>query len=339
MTVRQLLVAAVVLMWSVTAAAQTDWVLYEGNPVVPGVSADEWPGLVRYVEAVVEVHGTYHMFFTGTAVDFGVDHEIGHATSSDGISWTMDSQNPVMTPETEGAWEVASYVSLAAVHDGTQFRMWYGGCDSSGLCQVGMATSPDGSAWTRYSENPVFEAGPVGSFDHRVVMPATVIRRGALYHMWYGAAEEPTLYTTYTIGYATSSDGVTWVRHPTAVLEPGPSSWDGYQVFAPGVFFDGISYHMWYTGVWGFGVNLIGFQIGYATSPDGISWTKDPANPIDVLGGLAELPRVLLHAHRHECEMFYNNPTDFEFSVNRATSSCTAFAQFRRSSGRRIRSK
>jgi hypothetical protein len=167
-------------------------------------------------------------------------------------------------------------------------------------------------------------------------MPGTIIRRGALYQMWYSAAEEPTLYTRYTIGYATSQDGVTWVRHPSAVLEPGPSSWDGYHVFSPGVVFDGVSYHMWYTGAWGYGTNLGGFQIGYATSPDGISWTKDPANPVDVLGGFTEQPRVLLHAYKHECEMFYNNPTNHEFSVNRAMSSCRAFAQTRRSSGRRI---
>jgi hypothetical protein len=248
----------------------------------------------------------------------------------------MDPQNPVMKPEDEGDWGVDSYISLAVIHDGTQFRMWYGGCETNAVCQVGMATSPDGSDWTRHSENPVFEAGPAGSFDQAVVMPGTVIRRGGLYHMWYGAAEVLTLFTTYTIGFATSQDGVTWVRHQSAVLEPGPSPWDGYQVFSPGVIFDGVSYHMWYTGCYRSGATLLGFKIGYATSPDGISWTKDPANPIDVLGGLAEQPRVLLHAHSHECEMFYNNPTDYEFSVNRATSSCQAYGQTRRPTGRRI---
>jgi len=336
MALRKLLAAAAVVMWSVTAAAQTEWVLYEGNPVVPGFAADEWPGYMRWIEAVVEVDGTYHMYFTGTAVDFTVDHEIGHATSPDGITWTMDPQNPVMTPEAEGAWEVTSYLSLAVMHDGSVFKMWYGGCDPQGYCQVGMATSPDGSAWTRYSENPVFETGPVGSFDHGVVIPATVMRRGALYHMWYGATDSPTLFTVTTIGHATSSDGVNWVRHPSAVLEPGPLLWDSYQVYGPGVIFDGASYHMWYAGIWGYGTYLGGVQIGYATSPDGISWTKDPENPIALLGDFAEQPRVLLHAHRHECEMFYNNPTGQEFSVNRATSSCQAYGQTRRPTGRRI---
>ena len=325
-----------VLMWAGTATAQTEWVPYEGNPVIPGAEADEWPGLYRWPEAVIVVDGTYHMFFTGTSVAFLVAHEIGHATSPDGISWTMDPQNPVMTPEAEGDWEADSYVSLAAIHDGTQFRMWYGGCDSGGFCQIGMATSPDGSVWTRYSENPVYGTGPVGSFDYGGAIPGTVIRRGGLYHMWYSATEEPTFFATGTIGYATSSDGVSWVRHPLPVLEPGPLQWESYIVYGPGVIFDGASYHMWYTGLWGSGTSYFGAQIGYATSPDGISWTKDPDNPIDVFGDWKEQPRVLLHADRRECEMFYNNPKYDEFSVNRATSSCRAFRQIRRPSGRRM---
>ena len=336
MTLRRLVALAVLMMWAGTAASQTDWVLYEGNPVIPGAEADEWAGLFRWPETVIVVEGTYHMFLTGTAVAFTYDHEIGHATSPDGISWTMDPQNPVLTPEAEGDWEVTSFLSLAVMHDGTEFRMWYGGADSGGFCQVGMATSQDGSAWTRYSENPVFETGPVGSFDHGVVMPATVFRHHGLYHMWYSADGEPTVFSRGTIGYATSVDGLSWVRHSSPVLEPGPSDWDSYIVYGPAVVFDGSSYHMWYTGIRGYGTWFTGVQIGYATSTDGISWTKDPGNPIDVLGGLAEQPQVLLHARRRECEMIYSWPENNESAVNRATSSCQAFAQIRRPFGRRV---
>jgi hypothetical protein len=117
---------ALVMMWSGIAAAQTEWVLYEGNPVVPRPEADEWPGFLRWIEAVIVVDGTYHMFFTGTRIAFTIDHEIGHATSTDGINWTMDPGNPVLTPEAEGDWQVNSFYSLAVVHDGREFLMWYG---------------------------------------------------------------------------------------------------------------------------------------------------------------------------------------------------------------------
>ena len=168
MTLRRLVAVTVMIAWAGSTAAQTDWVTYDGNPVVPGVEADEWPGYLRWIEGVVVVDGTYHMFFTGTSVAFRYDHEIGHATSPDGINWTMDPHNPVMSPETEGDWEVTSFLSLAVMHDGTEFRMWYGGMDPGGYIQVGLATSMDGSTWARYPGNPVFENGRKGGIEaHR----------------------------------------------------------------------------------------------------------------------------------------------------------------------------
>lgn len=336
MALRRLLVTAVVITWSVTAAAQTEWVLYEGNPVMPGPEADEWPGLLRWAEAVIVVDGTYHMFLTGTSVSFTVNHEIGHATSPDGITWTMDPHNPVLSPETEGDWEVNSYLSLAVIHDGTGFRAWYGGVDSTGSCQVGLATSPDGSNWTRHPGNPVLEVGEVGSFDEALVEPGSVIRRGGLYHMWYGAARTPSIFAPRVIGYATSVDGVSWNRHPTPVLEPGSASdWDP-NLYGPGVVFDGAIYHMWYTGFVGNSWSVSEVHAGYATSPDGISWTKHPENPIDVLGALVEQPRVLLNTASHQCEMYYNHPVGHEVNLNLATSSCRVYAQTRRPTGRMI---
>ena len=120
-----------------------------------------------------------------------------------GIGARNRCQNPVLTPEAEGDWEVTSFLSLAVMHDGTGFRMWYGGADPRGFAQVGVAASPDGSTWARYSGKPVFRTGPAGSFDHGVVIPAAVFRHGGLYHMWYNAVGVPTVFATGTIGYAT----------------------------------------------------------------------------------------------------------------------------------------
>jgi len=92
-------------------------------------------------------------------------------------------------------------------------------------------------------------------------------------------------YTSYTgslpnngIGFAWSTDGITWTKHPTAVLTPSPSSWDYPFVGAACVLKDGGTYKMWYTG--GQSGNLSSSHIGYATSPDGIMWTKHSGNPV-----------------------------------------------------------
>ena len=330
MNVRRLVVLALLAAWTGTAAAQTDWVPYEGNPVIPPPPADSWAGLLRWVEDVVVVDGTYHMFFTGTTTAFWVDHAIGHATSLDGISWTMDPSNPVMTPVAEGDWDVTSFASLAVIHDGTEFLMCYGGVDPNGYGQTGLATSPDGVNWSRYPGNPVFETGPVGSYDEGLVFPGTILVQGGLFHMWYSALETPTPPTADqgSIGYATSPDGVTWTKHPSPVLETGSDlDWDRSLIYGPEVVFDGASYHMWYTGAVIFGPSWLSARIGYATSPDGIAWTKDPGNPIDELGIWKAQPRVLLHANARECEMFYNGEFVGDFSVNRATSTCQMYSK------------
>jgi len=69
-----------------------------------------------------------------------------------------------------------------------------------------------------------------------------------------------------------------WTRHPeNPVLVPGsPGEWD-QECITPGsvIFHDGL-YHMWYAG----GIFTDTMRIGHATSQDGITWDKDPANPV-----------------------------------------------------------
>ncbi|MEJ2196191.1 MAG: hypothetical protein P8X73_15210, partial [Ignavibacteriaceae bacterium] len=70
---------------------------------------------------------------------------------------------------------------------------------------------------------------------------------------------------------------VDWTKHPdNPILTRGVNGeWDDVLVANPYVIFDGTTYHLWYGGYDG----STGTNIGYATSVDGISWTKynDPA--------------------------------------------------------------
>ncbi|MBC8236139.1 hypothetical protein H8E77_41865, partial [bacterium] len=83
------------------------------------------------------------------------------------------------------------------------------------------------------------------------------------------------------IGYATSTDGIVWTNYEgNPVLDVGvPGAWDDYHVFGPSVLFDDGTYKMWYTGYDG-----SNYRIGYATSTDGIVWTKYANNPVLDLG-------------------------------------------------------
>lgn len=63
------------------------------------------------------------------------------------------------------------------------------------------------------------------------------------------------------------------------VVMPAPSTWENNGVGGACVIFDGSAdlYKMWYTGIDTSGIFV--FQIGYATSNDGTSWTKS-LNPV-----------------------------------------------------------
>jgi len=71
-----------------------------------------------------------------------------------------------------------------------------------------------------------------------------------------------------------------WIKNPASpVLDIGLSgSWDDDGVANPCVIKDGDVYKMWYAG------HENSLRIGYASSPDGITWTKSPQNPVLDLG-------------------------------------------------------
>ena len=72
---------------------------------------------------------------------------------------------------------------------------------------------------------------------------------------------------------------VQWDKYPANPVLPagGAGEWDSTFAVANTVMFHEGTYKMWYKGVGGF---------GYATSPDGLTWTKHLSNPVLQPGGL-----------------------------------------------------
>ena len=72
-----------------------------------------------------------------------------------------------------------------------------------------------------------------------------------------------------------SADGIDWELSPSsAVFERSTSGWDRNSVETPAVvYYDG-EYHMFYTGYETVYSDSGNFKIGHATSPDGITWTR-----------------------------------------------------------------
>ncbi len=274
---RVALMVAIVVCTAGMAMGQTEWVQYPDNPVIGPGDPGEWDSGFRQVVNVVSDGSMYHLYFIGDDEADGIPSGIGHATSSDGVTWTIDPNNPVLTPGAEGEWDEGGIADNAVIYDDGEFYMWYAGWVDDWQSSVGYATSPDGSAWTKYPGNPLFEQGGPGSFDESGVFPNSVIFDGETYRMWYTGVDLPDFF--FTVGYAESPDGIYWTKHPGPVLETG-LDWDSWDVFGPSVIFDGSIYHMWYSAHGIVGNLALPTGIGYATSGDGIEWAKYPDNPV-----------------------------------------------------------
>ena len=198
---------------------------------------------------------------------------------------------PVVPNGPEGTFDSRFVRVPCIIKDGDRFRMYYTANDGKDHWCAGYAESPDGVAWTKPKLGAVAYAG---SKDNNLVLFADpsrgerrlahpwVIKDGDGYRMYYSVTTQGG---TYAIGTATSEDGIHWVKDPKVIVLPrGPKgSFDYWYAAIPKVVREGDVYKMWYTGYNGAPSNIEGkaeYAIGYATSPDGVNWTKHEGNPI-----------------------------------------------------------
>jgi hypothetical protein len=184
--------------------------------------------------------------------------------------WLKNVGNPVLDIGSAGSFDSNAMYTTAVVRAENKYFLYYTGDSGSGS-KVGLATSSDGRSFLKYAANPVNVHGANGS----------VIRDGTDFKMWYIGA--------YGIHHAISTDGRIWADSPSEpVLANGePGSWD-VSLRTVNVLRDGDVYKMWYSGG-----NKDDVRIGYATSPDGLHWTRYAGNPVLVQEASWESVRVL----------------------------------------------
>jgi predicted GH43/DUF377 family glycosyl hydrolase len=211
-----------------TSTDGINWNKHASNPVIPRGTGTAWDSSHALEASVVFDGSTWYLFYRGTS-------SIGLATSSDGITFTKNASNPVLTP-TSG-WESTQIDAMSVIYEGGTFTMWYGARDNS-TYQIGRATSPDGTHWTRDSANPVLRLGSGWESTH--VSAPSVIKIGRMYYLFYAGHDG----TTSRVGLATSWDGRTWTKassnpmwgpvvetymsastHPGALLVDGDRLW------------------------------------------------------------------------------------------------------------------
>ncbi|MCK4577558.1 MAG: hypothetical protein KAU50_02130, partial [Candidatus Marinimicrobia bacterium] len=181
--------------------------------------------------------------------------------------------NPVL--DGKSSWAYLAVSGPDVMFDNGIYKMWFNGVSDMGQ-EIGYATSTDGLNWEIYPE-PVLSHLDSASANETLVKWPEVIKVGNQYWMYYTACDTLGIFQLYL---ATSDDGISWARYsPETILGIGPSgSFDAeYVGYARIIQWNG-QYAMWYSGAES--IAEARFQVGFATSPDGLTWTKYSSNPV-----------------------------------------------------------
>jgi beta-1,2-mannobiose phosphorylase / 1,2-beta-oligomannan phosphorylase len=196
------------------------------------------------------------LWIAGTRLAFGQDAETAGG-------WVKSPASPVIGGNDGTCFDVS------VLKDGETYRMWLSWRPKQSIALV---ESRDGLHW---GGPPAIVLGPrkETGWEDDVNRPV-VVKRGDGYHMWYtGQAKGRS-----AIGYATSPDGVHWTRRSDRPVLSPEAPWEKVALMCPHVLRDEHAglYRMWYSG----GDQHEPDAIGHATSPDGLRWTRHPANPV-----------------------------------------------------------
>lgn len=199
------------------------------------------------------------------------------ATPTTQLPLAADATGVVLPPTASTALDGDDVADPSVIRGGSGYVMYYTGVpEDGGASAILRATSADGITWTRPVTNATSLLASFGEFDQNGVAAPSVAYDAAdpaaPYRMWYAGTSGPFT----SIGYATSLDGVAWQKHtdagghPAPVLTHGPGgSADSFGVDDPSVLHDGAVWKMWYSGD-----DSSKKRVAYATSPDGVTWSK-----------------------------------------------------------------
>ncbi|GDX79142.1 hypothetical protein LBMAG42_09530 [Deltaproteobacteria bacterium] len=153
-----------------TRVENTAFYRYDCNPVFTSTEEDWLDVIGSTAFNVTEVagHPMYQVWYSGL-IDDGSQfppYSMGYAVSADGTDFTPYAKNPVMDQGGESSFD-ADYMSGNQVvwdPESEQYVMiWQGIDDEVNPNQIvnglGVGTSSDGTKWTRFAKNPVFDFG------------------------------------------------------------------------------------------------------------------------------------------------------------------------------------
>jgi uncharacterized repeat protein (TIGR01451 family) len=309
-----------------TEAARWEWVVYSNDGVnwenpeeVTRITAGGYHAKLIYTAGGYSGTGGpfYYKIWYWDAPDMNYTIDDMHtADSTDGVTWVNDAvvtqdanYRLVVTQTPTVEWNSGTYGPVDVLYNplaensgddpfNYSFTMYFDGTDGSSE-KIGLAYSANGNYWKAYSSSAVLDIGPTGAWDgpeagqdpphtNAYVGNGTVIRESAgVWHMWYSGGQNQI---GDGIGYASSSDGITWTKstdNPLLHKNDGVA-WRNNRTYTPMVIysptrFDGHGnasrYKMWFSGRSSAGNYAIGYM--YSQDPSlSLSITPVPSGTV-----------------------------------------------------------
>lgn len=236
-----------------------EFVPYEHNPVFAGTGKDTWDRKIRERGYILREGDRYHLWYTGYRGKRDDPKYLGYATSSDGLTWTRHSGNPIFDKD----WVEDVFV----LKRGDLYYLF-----AEGRHDIAhLLTSKDGIHWephgrldVRDTKGQPLSPGPYGT--------PTVWVEDSTWYLFYERGDEG-------VWLATSQDCKVWTNvQDEPVLAKGPEAYDRHAVALNQIVQVNGKYYAYYHGTgqkpWG------NWTTNVAVSTDLIHWKKYTKNPI-----------------------------------------------------------
>lgn len=155
------------------------WHKYAGNPILDVGTSGQWDDGYIHNEIIIppwfpSPDGLWHMLYGGGDRATGNIWRGGHATSTDGLSWTKDARNPTFRPSELGFDSFGVHPVGQPWLIGGLYHIVFQGYDNT-TWAVGEAVSTDLVTLVRSPRNPLVVRGGTGQWDAgSVENPGTV---------------------------------------------------------------------------------------------------------------------------------------------------------------------
>jgi hypothetical protein len=190
------------------------------------------------------------------------------------------SEGPILDLGPQGSFDDNGILSSSLVRDGNRRFLYYVGWNPrvnvSYHLSIGLAISEGNGPFVKIGRGPILDRGIVEPFFNTAPF---VLKTGDGWKMWYVSCTGWKMINNYpeplyNIKYATSPDGINWVREGKVAIETDDFA---EAIGKPCVYFEDGVYKMFYSYR-----NSIdyrtdpdkSYRLGYAESDNGIDWKR-----------------------------------------------------------------